>query len=713
MQIGHIRVQNYRGLRDVEASFSSFACIIGENNAGKSSLLQAFAIFLKKTRLAKTDFYDESEPIAITVRFDDVADNDLAVLAENHRTRIRRDVHDGSLTFVRRYLPSGSSELLARRLVPEEERFLEASYNEGLKGKNRQQVRQYLTVTYPELGDETIGEVAGITAAKTLLKDYVGQLPKASKIFQDEKLSTGIENSVSPIFPDAIYVPAVKDLSDEVKTTQSATFGKLISILLSEIESELGDLQGWFNDLDKRLNRTVGPDDTIVDERITGVQDIESDLEFNLRETFANVNVELRIPPPEFKTIFQGADIEIDDGVRGSVDTKGDGLRRAATFAILRSYVRFSKGSAQPDTQRVNEYLFLFEEPELYLHPVAQVILFDALSLIARRHQVIISTHSPFFFRPDNTDKFIKVKKETAHPKPIGVLAQIDLTDMSDRDLFQIISFENNNSAFFARKVLLVEGESELIALPHIARILDDKWDFAKSHIALVKTGGKGNIQRFRQFFDRFDIEVSVVADLDILTDGFEKLGVQGNVAEMRSQLIQKVDALVNSVELVSAGNAKNTMRRGDQHALWEQVRNDYRAYKSNETLASSLVDSLTAFMERLRKVRRIDILRENCDSEIIELKRGLLLELRKERIYIWENGCLDDYYPDSVQKNDAKPVRAHNFRRQIASREDILSKTNQIRVNGNVMSEFELVFSSIFGETSHTENTSDEQIIE
>ena len=704
MNIAQIRVRNYRSLKDVEASVSNFACIIGENNAGKSSLLQAFAIFLKKARLGKSDFYDESEPISITVRLEDVTKDDLAVLAETHRTRIVRDVHGGSLTFVRKYLPSGSSELLSRRLVPADERFLETSYNDGLKGKNRQQVRDYLTATYPELGEEAIGEVANITAAKALLERHADQLPPEARIPQDEKLSTGIENSVSPLFPEAIYVPAVKDLSDEVKTTQSATFGKLISLLLKEIEDELGDLQGWFDDLDKRLNRTLGPDDIPIDERISGVRDIEAALEYNLRETFSNVNVELRIPPPEFKTIFQGADIEIDDGVKGNVDTKGDGLRRAATFAILRSYVRFAKGIAQPDKQRLNQYLFLFEEPELYLHPVAQVILFDALSLISKRHQVIISTHSPFFFKPDNTDKFIKVKKERAQPKPIGVLAHIDLTDLSDRDLFEIISFENNNSAFFARKVVLVEGDSELIALPHIARSLNEQWDFAKSHIALVKIGGKGNIQRFRQFFDRFDIEVSVVADLDIIIDGFEKLGVEGNVAKMRSQVIQKVDERVDSVEksmeLVSAGSAKDKLRREDQKALWTQVQHDYRAFKSNEKLAPSLVDSLTAFMERLRRVRKTDILGENSDSEIVELKRGLLLELRKERIYIWENGCLDDYYPDSVPKNHSKPVRAHNFRRYITSRDDILSKSNQIPVNGKVMSEFEIVFSAVFGDT-------------
>ena len=173
----------------------------------------------------------------------------------------------------------------------------------------------------------------------------------------------------------------------------------------------------------------------------------------------------------------------------------------------------------------------------------------------------------------------------------------------------------------------------------------------------------------------------------------------------MQSQLIQMVDKRVESIsdsnELISAGNAKDELRRGDQQALWTQVQNDYRDFKTDETLAPRLVDSLNTFMERLRKVRRIDVLRDSSDSELVELKRGLLMELRNDRIYIWEIGCLDDYYPDSVQKTNAKTVRAHNFRRQITSRDDILSKSNQIPFNSKTMSEFEVVFSSIFRDTA------------
>ena len=117
-------------------------------------------------------------------------------------------------------------------------------------------------------------------------------------------------------FPEPIYVPAVKDLSDEVKTSQSASFGKLVGLLLKAIEPELSDLQGWFDDLDQRLNRISGPNDTLVDERISEVRLIEDAVEQHLRETFSNVSVELRIPPPDFKTILQGAEFEIDDGVK-------------------------------------------------------------------------------------------------------------------------------------------------------------------------------------------------------------------------------------------------------------------------------------------------------------------------------------------------------------------------------------------------------------
>ena len=704
MQIGHIRVQNYRGLKNVEASFSNFACIIGENNAGKSSLLQAFANFLSSSRLDVMNHHDTSEPIVITVRFEDVTEADLSRLGERHRPRIEEAVYDGSLTFVRRYEPNEKPQLRIMKLVPKDSRFLKTNYDQGLGGKIAE-TRGFLADTFPEISPEDIQRVGSKSAARELIEHTATSLPREAKVEMETDLPTGIDASVKPFFPEPVYVPAVKDLSDDVKTNQSATFGKLLGLLLKEIEPELGDIQGWFDQIGKKLNSILDPDGNVIDNRIPEVQRIEATLEQNLRETFSHVGVELRIPPPEFKTIFQGADISIDDGVKGPIETKGDGLRRAATFAILRSYVDYSKGRSVELRQRRNEYVFLFEEPELYLHPVAQVTLFDALSLISKRHQVVMSTHSPYFFQPDNTDRFIKVKKIDSDPKPYGVLIPICLSDKPHRDLFQVISFETSNSAFFSRKVLLVEGDSEVIAIPHIARTLDPNWNFKKNHIAIVKISGKGSIRRYKEFFAAFDVQVMIMADLDVLVNGFSQLDVGDEIQQLRSSLLQKAKAILdaqNSVHgLVGQKKAKKTLSREDQSALWAQVQRDYRQYRKNEVQIANIVDSFEAFIEALRTGdRRIDVLTDNAVGEILQLKRELLAKLRCKQIYIWERGALEDYYPDGISASAGKPQQALEFCEQITTRGQIVDLCDEILGDRQGGSEIEVVFSSIFDDT-------------
>jgi hypothetical protein len=41
-------------------------------------------------------------------------------------------------------------------------------------------------------------------------------------------LPTGIDKSIEPMLPDPIYIPAVKDLADDIKTSESTPFGKIL-----------------------------------------------------------------------------------------------------------------------------------------------------------------------------------------------------------------------------------------------------------------------------------------------------------------------------------------------------------------------------------------------------------------------------------------------------------------------------------------------------
>ena len=221
--------------------------------------------------------------------------------------------------------------------------------------------------------------------AKEVIEKHITQLTAEQLTSDDIPLPTGSDNSIRSLLPEPVYIPAVKDLGDELKTKESASFGKLLNILLDVIEDDLSDETEIFESLRGKLNRVVNDDGNVVDERMDRVKQIETTIQNNLQETFRNVIVELEIPSPNIKSVLSNATIVADDGVRGPVDNKGDGFKRAIAFSILRSYVQLSqdnKWKRDPDDVRPTreKFLFLFEEPELYLHPQAQNILFRGLS---------------------------------------------------------------------------------------------------------------------------------------------------------------------------------------------------------------------------------------------------------------------------------------------------------------------------------------------
>ena len=188
------------------------------------------------------------------------------------------------------------------------------------------------------------------------------------------------------------------------------------------------------------LNRIVDGEATI-DRRHQKVKDLESLVETFLRENFPQAKLELQIPPPELKAILNAAQIFVDDGSKDLIDHKGDGIKRSLTFALLQTYVHHLSGrqvNPEADAPAPQPLIFLFEEPELYLHPRSQKVLFNTLGKIADEHQVIVTTHSPLFFAPGVTAAFVRVAKKATLPKPVGELfrVQFDL-DPTDAEAFR------------------------------------------------------------------------------------------------------------------------------------------------------------------------------------------------------------------------------------------------------------------------------------
>lgn len=714
MLLSNLHVKNYRGLRDVEILMSRFGCLIGENNAGKPSTLQALSL-LKDTKLnregaslSRANFFDESREIRITLTLDEVTDADLARLAPEHRQKVGPLLRERSITLVRTFDTDGKGRLKYLAKVPREERFSLEKIDELMKGQRPgNPFATKVAAIFPELS-------GNVTAAmnrdevRAAIQTFADSFPDEQKQTLDMPLPTGIDQSVVALLPEILYIPAVKDLGDDVKTTQSTPFGKILGILLEAIEPILTAEKKIFEELNSKLNRIRREDGTIQDSRLDQIRLIEATVERYVRESFSNVAIEISIPPPELRTVLSNAEIFANDGVRGPIDKKGDGLRRAIVFSILRSFVELQRSGALNASAGAGltapQYLLLFEEPELYLHPKAQEILFDALSVFSQQHHVLVTTHSPMFFGPEATATFVKLRKKSDSSiaaKPFTCAYPIDLLEITAKDQFQLICYEHNNIAFFAETVVLVEGDSDYLVLPHFAQMIDPDWGPGKNSVRFARINGKMSIRRYRKFFEKFGTRVTVIADLDLLMHGFDQLNAPPEIVTQRSELIASLDHALNAAapSQPSAREVGNAQERGDLRTVYRGAKQEYEKVKAGTGSMDGVFIGLDEFFAWERDDGRLKLLKNPPNDDIRTRKDTLLRALRRSEVFVLARGAIEDYYPAGITGQD-KPSQAQSLCNTVTSRDTALALCDEIEIDGSGQKakEFEAIFRLIFG---------------
>jgi len=663
MKLERVSIKNLKGFKDAELKPSTFSCLVGENNAGKSTALQAIVYGLNRpSNLPPSLYYNSGVPVEIELGFADILPRDILRLKEEHRSRIETLVVEGKLELQIVYRPDEKCEVTISKRSPKVAKYSSEAITELLKGKTGKAVRDTVLATFPEFQDG-LPEQLNITEAKAFLAGKIAQLPPDQFETKPAPLPSGIGPSISALLPEPIYIPAVKNLADDLKTTQSTSFGRLLGLLLDDLTPDLGAINASLQNLNGLLNRVVADGGEIVDERHAKVQSLEGMVERFLGENFPSAKVELRIPPPELKAILNSAQIYVDDGSKDLIDNKGDGIKRSLTFALLQAYVSHIGGGDEggDDKPLPRPLIFLFEEPELYLHPRSQRVLFRTLARVAESHQVVVTTHSPLFFEPGVTASFVRVAKERVDPKPIGKLfpVQFDL-DPEKSETFKMARFENADAAFFSRTVVLFEGESDDAFCRHVAKTLRTEWDFDSKNIALVRVSGKGNFARFRRFFEAFGIEVKIVADLDALFDGFHHLGAHDAATAIRAAAFQTIDNRIEAIGL-RAEPATRQIRDRIQQQSWRERYDGAKAallsVRQTQTIDEGRLKAIDDLFVWEHDIARIRACRE--DQAAREALVPLLDNLRASGICVLQKGAIEDYYPAGAPTSGPKPERA------------------------------------------------------
>ncbi len=169
--------------------------------------------------------------------------------------------------------------------------------------------------------------------------------------------------------------------------------------------------------------------------------------------------------------------------------------------------------------------LLLIEEPEAHLHTQRQLRLMKSMQEQAKEKgiQIIVTTHSPNLASAIELENMVMIRNGGAFS-----LAE-DQTQLESSDYRFLQRFLDVTKAnlFFARGVMIVEGDAENILLPTIANLIGR--DFIKHGVSIVNVGGVG-LRRYARIFQcknvkdeeqdgQLSIPVACVTDMDVMPD--------------------------------------------------------------------------------------------------------------------------------------------------------------------------------------------------
>ncbi|MBO0719621.1 MAG: AAA family ATPase [Blastocatellia bacterium] len=516
MRLKQLDIENFRRIQKTSIHFAPSTFIVGPNNTAKSSVIAALdaLLSLEREKLTQIDIHERpdgsrAEKTTITAYFSNIPPDVAA--GRGFRGRVVDDqyVYRKTLT-----IDSTKPKIETRQ------------FRSAVKAKY-QNVKSVGDLLAAGISAELIKEALGpIKPEEKLVKDWYKSFPDTLKFDTTSppewvENPGGIPQNVLSRLPRLIHIPALTEAKEIESDDRRYALGECLSLLFEDLmaANPLADeIQGKLNELEKQMN--PADDDSLIFLLVQSINRI-------IGEVFPKCGIAIEPSLQDLLEILKPKyDIKVFSNIRTGAMRQGTGLIRTCAFAMLRYHAKL-KLSKDLQTRPV---VVAFEEPELFLHPSAANLLRDTIYSLGASDQIVCTTHSPWMIDlsqdPQSITRMRLTENEVSEAVNYGVSSALGKLPQDDRTRVKMLQmFDDELSrVFFAERVVIVEGDSEILAIKQTLRVLpEEERKLVSARFQVVKARGKASIISLVKYLRELQIDVRVMHDGDFGVAGAER----------------------------------------------------------------------------------------------------------------------------------------------------------------------------------------------
>ncbi|MEK3769634.1 AAA family ATPase [Paenibacillus sp. FSL R5-0887] len=348
----------------------------------------------------------------------------------------------------------------------------------------------------------------------TIIKKYANDNGKYYDTEGKEiKRGHAIKTILDQILENSPYYITPYMTTDEVDKQVNDIYSQILTSELTRLENDNSDeskSKQEYLEVKKAIPKLLSQLKSNTDQALRAVSEKVSK---NLQGLFSNKDLQLAVAGGESNG-FSIADmvkstnssVTIDNKLyRGMpLSTQGTGIQRMSLIYIFQNMIEQGLLGTNKDK------MLLIDEPEAFLHPEAVRALSRSLYAIGNEMPLIISTHSPVLIDLSENHTSIQVFRIGTNKAIELFQSSNSVFDNNDITNMKILNYVDSyvNEFFFAKNIVVVEGDTEYVALNHYIK---DR----ELPIHVIRARGKGTICSLMKILNQFKTPYIIMHDMD------------------------------------------------------------------------------------------------------------------------------------------------------------------------------------------------------